>query len=232
MPRLALLFPLLLAACGHVDYGATPAGRFEGSLFVMWVGEGGKAGDGRFVYVPNPRDPLRLVRGGDAPSPAVIQPEMIYTDGGSIPRAGQMFNGFAPWGYAPAYMIHDWLFVARHCLTDGTPTAAEREIQGMEFHESAEIIAEAIKALIASGQVRENDVAPQVIAGAVAGPVSYGRWTVTGECATDRVSEADRAAAEAGIPGSGTMLRGMRKQLDDGSMVAVKPARLVTTLSF
>lgn len=232
MPRLALLFCLILAACGHVDYDATPVGRFKGTLFVMWVGEGGRAGDGRFVYVPNPRDPLRLERAEGAGTVEVIQPEMIYTDGGSIPRAGQMFNGFAPWGYAPAYMVHDWLFVARHCLTDGAPTEAERKVAGMEFQESAEIIAEAIKALIASGQVQPNDVAPRVIAGAVAGPVSYSRWTVTGECASDRVSEADKAAAEAGIPGSTKMLRGMRKRLDDGTTVAVTPGRLVTTLSF
>ncbi len=230
MRRLALLLCLALAACGHVDYDATPAGRFKGSLFVMWVGEGGSSGDGRFVYVPNPRDPLRLIRAEG--SPQVIQPEMIYTDGGSIPRAGQMFRGFAPWGYAPAYMIHDWIFVARHCLTDGTPTEAERKIAEMEFQDSAEIIAEAIKALIASGKVRENDVAPRVIAGAVAGPVSYRRWTVRGECETDRVSAADRAAAEAGIPGSTKALRGMTRALPDGRAVPVAPARLVTTLSF
>lgn len=230
MRRLALLFCLALAACGHVDYDATPAGRFEGSLFVMWVGEGGDTGDGRFVYVPNPRDPLRLIRATG--SPQVIQPEMIYTDGGSIPRAGQLFRGFAPWGYAPAYMIHDWLFVARHCLTDGTPTEAEREIAGMEFQDSAEIIAEAIKGLIAAGKVRENDVAPRVIAGAVAGPVSYRRWVVTGECETDRVSEADKAAAEAGIPGAAKALRGMTRALPDGRTVPVAPAELVTTLSF
>ncbi|MGD9864376.1 MAG: hypothetical protein AB7S99_14300 [Pseudodonghicola sp.] len=229
--RLAPLFALLLAACGHVDYDATPAGEFRGSLFVMWVGEGGKAGDGRFVYVPNPRDPLRLVRGGDAPSPGVIQPEMIYTDGGSIPRAGQLFNGFAPWGYAPAYMIHDWLFVARHCLTDGAPTRAEREIADMEFHESAEIIAEAIKALIASGQALPNDVAPRVIAGTVAGPISYDRWTVRGACATDRVTEAHRAAAEAAIPGAGAAQRKLR-QMTDATGAPLAAARLVTTLSF
>lgn len=230
MPRLALLLCLQLAACGQVDYGATPAGRFEGSLFVMWVGEGGASGDGRFVYVPNPRDPLRLIRATG--TPRVIQPEMIYTDGGSIPRAGQLFRGFSPWGYAPAYMIHDWLFVARHCLTDGTPTPQERRIAGMEFEESAEIIAEAIKGLIASGKVRENDVAPRVIAGAVAGPISYRRWTVTGECDKDRVSKADRAAAEAGIPGSVKSLRGMARRLPDGRALPVAPAELVAAVTF
>jgi len=129
-------------------------------------------------------------------------------------------------------MIHDWLFVARHCLTDGTPTAEERRIDDMEFIESAEIIAEAIKALIASGKVRENDVAPRVIAGAVAGPISYQRWTVQGECKTDRVSETDRAAAEAGIPGSAKSLRGMVRRTPDGRAVPVTPAEFVAAVTF
>ncbi|MDK3019617.1 hypothetical protein [Pseudodonghicola flavimaris] len=229
MRRLSLLFPLLLAACGWVDYDALPEGEIKGTVFVMWVGEGSATeGAGKFVYVPNPRDPLRLVR-GDGAVPKEIRPEMIYTDGGSIPRAGQMFNGFSPWGYAPAYMIHDWLFVARHCLTDDTPTQAERAIADMEFKESAEIIGEAIQALIASGQVAANDVAPQVIAGAVAGPISYSRWRAEGACTADRVSDAHRAQAEAAIPGTG--LRGLRA-MTDAKGAPLAPARIITTLSF
>lgn len=233
MTRLLLMFCTLMAACGQVDYDAAPVGRFDGTLFVMWIDEGGRAGDGRFVYVPNPRDPLRLTRAAGQGSVQVIQPEMMYTDGGSVPRAGQLFNGLNPWGYAPAYMVHDWIFVARHCLTDGTPTKREETIAAMTFQESAEVIAEAIKTLIASGRVRENDVAPRVIAGAVAGPVSYDRWTVEGACAGDRVSEADRAAALSGVPGaSQARLRGMKRLDADGKPGPVKPARLVSVLSF
>lgn len=229
MPRLALLLPLLLAACGWVDYGNLPEGRIKGTVFVMWVGEGSSTeGAGKFVYVPNPRNPLRLIRGGGA-SPTEIRPEMIYTDGGSIPKPAQMFKGFSPWGYAPAYMIHDWLFVARHCLTDDTPTETERVIAKMEFHESAEIIGEAIKALIASGQVSANDVAPHVIAGAVAGPISYSRWRAEGACAADRVSDVHRAQVEAAIPGAGQRkLRAMT----DAKGAPLAPARIITTLSF
>jgi len=235
MPRLALLLPLLLAACGWVDYDALPEGRIKGTVFVMWVGEGSSTeGAGKFVYVPNPRDPLRLERGEGA-TPAEIRPEMIYTDGGSIPKPGQMFKGFSPWGYAPAYMIHDWLFVARHCLTDaatdpGIPLSeAKLAIKDMDFHESAEIIGEAIKALIASGQVATNDVAPQVISGAVAGPISYNRWTVKGACAADQVTAAHRAQAEAAIPGAGQrQLRAMT----DAKGAPLAPARIITTLSF
>lgn len=114
----------LLAACGTVDFENTSdRGEFHGSLFVMWVGENETSeGDGRFVFVPSRFDLLRFVRDTEANPNAtvrIIQPEIMYTDGGSIPRVVQPFRGFSPWGYAPAYMVHDWLFVARRCITDG-----------------------------------------------------------------------------------------------------------------
>ncbi|WP_146345997.1 hypothetical protein [Falsiphaeobacter marinintestinus] len=227
------LSAVILTACGQVDYDKAPTGTFTGSLFVMWIGEGGRSGDGSFVFVPNPRDPLQFVRAEGHGSVSRIQPEMIYTDGGSIPRAAQLFNGFAPWGYAPAYMIHDWLFVARHCLTDETPTKAEETISAMAFQESAEIIAEAIKTLIDSGKVQQNDIAPRVISGTVAGPISYAKWEAKGACAANRVSEADKAAAEAAIPGSSkAQLSRMGRVAGDGTVVPVKPAELVATLTF
>jgi hypothetical protein len=88
----------------------------------MWVGAWSpSSGDGQFVFVPNPNDPLKMSRidqdGNVVGEP--IQPGMMYTDGGSIPRIATVFKGFSPWGYAPAYMIHDWLFIAKHCVTDG-----------------------------------------------------------------------------------------------------------------
>lgn len=233
LPTLALAGTLALAACGTVDYAAAPEGEFQGSLFVMWVGEGDMMGDGLFVYVPNPRDPLRFVRANPDATLGVIEPEMIYTDGGSIPRPATLFRGFSPWGYAPAYIVHDWLFVARHCLTDGTPTEAEEAVDGMPFIESAEITAEAIKTLIASGQVAQNDVAPRVISGTVAGPISYDRWQAEGACDGHRVRPEHRRAAELGIPGAAVPRAGFAlTTLDDGRVVRVRPAQLVATVSF
>jgi len=114
---------LVLAGCASVDpdYASLMAGHFKGSLVVVWVGEGGGPGDGRFLYVPDPDDPLTFKRNDPKAPGAVIRPGIMYTDGGSIPKIAQAFRGFSPWGYAPAYMIHDWLFVARHCLKDGSP---------------------------------------------------------------------------------------------------------------
>jgi hypothetical protein len=176
------------ASCGFVNYDDTIPGEFDGSLLVMWVGEGGPSGDGRFVYVPSPTRPLTFKRHAPDATVTTITPGFMYTDGGSIPRQAQVFEGFSPWGYAPAYMVHDWIFVARHCLTDGDAAPEHEQLAAMDFGESANVMAEAIKALIASGRVKENDVAPRVISGVVAGPFSHQRWTVKGACAGDRLS--------------------------------------------
>lgn len=229
-PILILLF---LAACGYVDYDDAPVGRLDGALFVMWVGEGGSSGDGKFVFVPDPNDRLTLIRSAPNATLREVRPEMMYTDGGSIPKIGQLFNGFSPWGYAPAYMVHDWLFVARQCLNDDMATPEEKKVAAMSFQESAEVIAEAIRTLVATGRVRKNDVAAQTISNTVAGPIARARWTVTGACADSRVSEEDRAAAEAAIPGSSQVrLRGLRRTLPDGREVAVQPAVVVGSFSF
>ncbi|WP_353314163.1 hypothetical protein [Shimia sp. NS0008-38b] len=187
---IAVCFAIVgLVSCAQVDFDDAPVGRFSGSVLLLWVDEGSStSGDGRFVFVPAPGRPLMFERGGDGGTFPIIQPGMIYTDGGSIPKAAQLFKGFSPWGYAPAYMVHDWLFVARRCLTDGTADANETQIAPVSFQESAEIIAEAIKTLIDQDRVAPNDVAPRVISGTVAGPISKAQWTKQGACAADRVS--------------------------------------------
>jgi hypothetical protein len=219
----ALLTCILFTACGSIDYDAAPEGEFTGALLVMWVDEGDRQGDGRFVFVPSPNAPLTFTRKNPDATITEITPEMMYTDGGSIPRAATLFNGFSPWGYAPAYMVHDWIFVARHCLTDGVPTEAERAVAAMSFVERAQIIAEAIKTLIATDRVQPNDVAPRVISGTVAGPVSYNRWVVEGACAEDRVSETHRRQVQAALARRAG-LRALR--LTD------QPAEIVSEINF
>lgn len=224
--RLATLF--LVTACGYVDYENAPAGKFEGSLFVMWIDDGGPLGDGTFVYVPNPGDPLTFNRSAGGS----VRPQMMYTDGGSIPRLAHVFQGLNPWGYAPAYMIHDWLFVAKNCNTDGVATPQEAKMRDIKFQESADIIAEAIKGLIEANRVREGDVAPRVISSAVAGPVSRHLWFRKGACPQPRVSEEDRHAAEAAIPGSSRPVGRAVRTLDDGTTIPLAPAQLVDVIQF
>ena len=197
---------LTLSGCATIDYLHTPAGHFAGSVFVMWVGEGNGSGDGNFLFVPDPRDRLTFSRPNPQSHGAVIQPGIMYTDGGSIPKIAQVFNGFSPWGYAPGYMIHDWLFVGRHCLVDGEPGSRFDQIRDVGFDDSATILAEAIQALVASNQVKANDLAGETISGAVDSFVAKNIWDETGACAGSAVSPKDRAAAEAAIPGSTTAL--------------------------
>lgn len=194
----------LLTSCGTLDYNAiSRKSVIDGRLFVMWVGEGAPdSGDGKFVFVPNPRDPLRMTRydkTGAQVGP-VLQPGIMYTDGGSIPRIATVFKGFSPWGYAPAYMIHDWLFIAKHCVTDGTATTEQAKIAGMSFQTSAIVIAEAIAFLEESRQVARNDIAPAAISSAVAGPISRRQWERKGACAGHAVSEAHKQAVLAAFP--------------------------------
>lgn len=128
---------------------------------------------------------------------------MMYTDGGSIPRVAQIFNGLSPWGYAPAYMIHDWLFVARHCRRDGDGDPAYAGAGDLSFRDSYQVLDEAIATLVAERRVARNDVARSVITTAVASPIARKLWDQSGACANEKVSPEDVAAAESAIPGSG-----------------------------
>lgn len=191
---------LALAGCGAADYAAAPVGKLSGSVLVMWVGESQAGiGDGRFVYVPS-ATPLRFERAKPAAKVKTIQPEMMYTDGGSIPALAQVFKGFSPWGYAPAYILHDWLFVARKCANDDLATPEQAAVAQMPFTETDDVAAEVIKTLIASHTVAPNDIAPQLIAAAVAGPTAKARWNETGACTRDQVTPAHRAMIARALP--------------------------------
>ena len=197
MRGLMYLVAMLLASCGHIDYEKAPAGEFAGQLLILWVGENDSgSGDGLFVYVPVPGDELTFTRNKADASVRTITPQVMYTDGGSVPRAAQVFRGFQPWGYAPAYMVHDWIFVARKCISDGMATPAEQEIENMRFIESAEVLAEAIKTLIAEKRVSENDIAPQMISSAVAGPISRNLWRQKGACQKNRLTPEHQAKVD------------------------------------
>ncbi len=62
----------------------------------------------KFVYVRsrNPKFSFKRSNG------EVIRPESIETDGGSIPRFLWSQKDFSPWTYAPAYLVHDWMYEA------------------------------------------------------------------------------------------------------------------------
>ncbi|MEO8530161.1 MAG: hypothetical protein ABI459_02980 [Deltaproteobacteria bacterium] len=226
---ITMLFLTVLSACGSVDYPNRPAGQFQGQVFLMWVDDGGPDGQGVFLFIPNPHDPFRFTRAA-AGQFQTIEPAMIYTDGGSVPKLAQAFRGFSPWGYGPAYILHDWLFAARKCSNAGQSDLGLTGIETMPFQTSADILAEAIKTLIAERRVSPDDVAPHLISAAVAGPASNAIWTRDVTCSA--VTPEDQIAAEAAIPGaSQRTLRGTSRMTEDGE-VPVKKARVIAAFSF
>ncbi len=48
-----------------------------------------------------------------------IEPQLMYTDGGSIPRPFWSTPGLAPFDYLPAYVLHDWLYLQKRCHSAG-----------------------------------------------------------------------------------------------------------------
>lgn len=129
-------------------------------------------------------------------------------------------------------MVHDWIFVARHCLNDDRPEPSHKPYADMTFQESANIIGEAIKTLIDSGKVDENQVAPRVIAGVVAGPISYDRWIAKNECLDERVSEQHRAEVDAFLARKQGDFSPRFDKAADGRTRRTPPATFVAEISF
>jgi hypothetical protein len=196
---LVVLLMLPLTACVS-PYFEAKLGRISGSLATVWVGEE------KFVYVPARSH--QTLKFETATTGRLIEPGLMYTDGGSIPRFAQVLKGFSPWGYGPAYIIHDWVFYGHHCYLDrGLPNQnryadARRfaDVNGdpslphghprrhaVTFHESALILAEVVKTLIDYGQVQPRSTPGELISAAVDSPLAAAIWDREGACTDGRV---------------------------------------------
>jgi hypothetical protein len=122
----------------------------RGMLLIQWHDEK------RFVYVPDNDKPL-VFKMNDGRE---IRPGRMYTDGGSIPRVFWGFKGFSPWGYAPAYVLHDWLYHQHRCRQDVPP-------QRYSFAESNQVLDDVIAILFKRGTVEPNAQARSLIKWAV-----------------------------------------------------------------
>lgn len=124
-------------------YKKLTVGKLEGRANLTWNGMDS------FVYEPDPELPLRYT----ASSGRVVEPRRMNTDGGSIPRLLWASKKFSPWGYAPAFLVHDWLFIAHKC--------GHAPDTDWEFDQTATVMAEIMKTLMEvgftdySGQVRK-----------------------------------------------------------------------------
>ncbi len=194
---------MALAACVSIDETLlSDPGRFSGQLMVFWDGED------KFVYYPAPGDPLKYTL------PAAIAkqlktdsltPGIIFTDGGSIPRAVRGVVGFSPWGYGPTYILHDWIFATHHCIDqledlDPRDRPQAELVRKIDFPLSADLLATSIAALIAQEKVPKRDFAPKAIYGAVESVVARNIWDapVTKSCKpvpAAKVAEIEQALA-------------------------------------
>jgi hypothetical protein len=223
----------LTAGCANVNYAKTEPGKISGEMAVVWLkGTQGGSGDGTFVYVPTQRDPLTFTRPEGKDRGNTITPSMIYTDGGSVPSFARMFDGLTPWHYGPAYIVHDWLFRARQCLNDDSANPEYRQIADLTFEDSAEIIAESIKALEDSGRVKKSAVSGAIVTGAVTSPFSYALWVKKHAC--NEVSDADAALAYAAVGRTPRVGReaGLRTyRTAEGKLVRDSAAEVVAIIS-
>jgi hypothetical protein len=144
-------------------YAKTKVGKLDGILRVEWIGEN------NFVYVPDEKSPLTFVSSDGRH----IVPKKMYTDGGSIPPVFWGFPGLSPWGYAPGYMVHDWLFEMHRCQYPG--------YEEISFGDSARILSEAIKTLMEGKKIARNEDAFFAISEAVSSRLAQDRWA-NGKC--------------------------------------------------
>jgi hypothetical protein len=130
----ALAASLLASGCDDIStgwfYDRTQTGTLKGKLVVEWVDQD------RFLFVPDTQDPLTFTRKNNE----VLRPERMFTDGGSTPQALRALKSYSPWGYAPAFIIHDWLFVMKQCRIAG--------FEKYDLESAATIMAEVMKTVM------------------------------------------------------------------------------------
>lgn len=180
MPWLLVLF-LALAASGcaslqyNRQYDRVHAGELQGKLVVQWIEPD------KFIFSPDPEHPLTFTRYNED----IITPDTMYTDGGSIPRALWGIRNYSPWGYAPAYIVHDWLFEMKHCQLPG--------IERYDVDEAALLLAEVMKTMMEKDESAEVDkLTLYSIYEAVRSPIARQFWE-SGECRRVRTRGEDSA---------------------------------------
>jgi hypothetical protein len=151
--RAAVLLCLLLApslGMAQDNNASAAVPSLTGVLLVQWNDER------RFIYVGDPTKPLQF-HGSDGRQ---INPGRMYTDGGSIPRVFWAFPGFSPWGYAPAYVVHDWLFHQHRCHSDSAPN-------NYTLAQANQVLNDIIEILFDKNVVERNETARALIKWAV-----------------------------------------------------------------
>lgn len=134
--RVCVLFPFLGSGCASWHYDRVRVGSLntEAVIALRWISPD------EFMFVPDP-DPAKRLRFTRADGTVIEIDRAFLTDGGSIPRLLWVLEHYSPWGYAPAFVIHDWLF-ERHHANAGEPYAS------ISLNDAAWIMSEIMKTLM------------------------------------------------------------------------------------
>lgn len=160
---LALTVVPTLSACGARHFERTAPAVLQGELLVRWYGED------KFEFVPSTARPFELTR---ARNVSVRPDRPFFTDGGSIPRPLWGLRHYSPWGYGPAFVLHDWLFVAHRC---------KWQIPGTyDLEEAARVMSEATKTLMEKQYVETDKQAMWLMYLAVTSDVALDLWNKPG----------------------------------------------------
>lgn len=114
-------------------FDALEPGELIGRPTLTWVGMD------EFVFVPDRTAPFAY-RTSAALGGRLITPGLMRTDGGSIPRVLRGHTRFSSWGYAPAFLIHDWIFHAKK--------AQVTTEHSWTFEESADVLGEIMRTMM------------------------------------------------------------------------------------
>jgi hypothetical protein len=159
-----LVMATSLAGCATAkEFESFKAGKLEGKLIVQWLEPD------KFLFLPHATEPLKFTRS----SGTTIVPGRMLTDGGSIPRPLWILRNYSPWGYAPAFIVHDWLFEMKHCALPGHERFSNSD--------AADVMAEVMKTLMISGRVAEDRATVYSMHLAVSSPIAEKRWN-EGKC--------------------------------------------------
>lgn len=158
MKTVLLAIAVLLSGCAS-QYEKTKVGDLSGRLIVEWLEQDS------FLFLPDAQRPLTFTRA----SGESITPGEMYTDGGSIPRALWALKNYSPWGYGPAFIVHDWLFEMKHCALPGA--------ENYTVQEAAVVMAEVMKTLMTKDPKFEPDPPTlDLMYKAVSSPVARQLW--------------------------------------------------------
>jgi Protein of unknown function (DUF1353) len=136
---LTLSLSLILTSCARYHYEHIKAGTLTGRVIIEWMEPD------LFLFRPDEKRPLTFIRAnGDK-----IQPGRMLTDGGSIPRPVQALKNYSPWGYGPAFVIHDWLFFMQYCRLSGW--------EKYTLDDAADIMSEVMKTMMESPKFNYGD---------------------------------------------------------------------------